>query len=166
MFKNCNLLILGLHKGHLSYRRSLQPSKENIQHFKTWNFITFFYFCGSFLPSWIRIRIPNLDTEPLTWLTPEPIRIWIQNTSFRSGIFISCYLLEKRRLGPGSGSFLPTRFRILHSLYRGAHHGGWANLCFLRNRNHPEIQLGKRPGDQIAHSSIGRVAYSQSCKGK
>ncbi len=31
-----------------SYRRSLQLSKENIQHFKTWNFRTFFYFCGSF----------------------------------------------------------------------------------------------------------------------
>jgi hypothetical protein len=27
-------LSLGLHKGHLSYRRSLQPSKENIQHLK------------------------------------------------------------------------------------------------------------------------------------
>jgi hypothetical protein len=26
---------LGLHKGGPSYRRSLQPSKENIQHFKT-----------------------------------------------------------------------------------------------------------------------------------
>jgi hypothetical protein len=31
-------LSLGLHKGRLSYRRSLQPSKENIQHFKTWYF--------------------------------------------------------------------------------------------------------------------------------
>jgi hypothetical protein len=28
-------LSLGLHKGCPSYRRSLQPSKENIQHFKT-----------------------------------------------------------------------------------------------------------------------------------
>ncbi len=28
-------LSLGLHKGRPSYRRSLQPSKENIQHFKT-----------------------------------------------------------------------------------------------------------------------------------
>jgi hypothetical protein len=28
-------LSLGLHKEHPSYRRSLQPSKENIQHFKT-----------------------------------------------------------------------------------------------------------------------------------
>jgi hypothetical protein len=32
------------------YKRSLQLSKENIQHFKT-------------LPSWIRIRIPNTNTE-------------------------------------------------------------------------------------------------------
>jgi hypothetical protein len=30
--ENCNL---GLHKGRTSYMRSLQPSKENIQHFKT-----------------------------------------------------------------------------------------------------------------------------------
>jgi hypothetical protein len=28
-------LSLGLHKGSPSYRRSLQPSKENFQHFKT-----------------------------------------------------------------------------------------------------------------------------------
>jgi hypothetical protein len=28
-------LSLGFHKGHPSSRRSLQPTKENIQHFKT-----------------------------------------------------------------------------------------------------------------------------------
>jgi hypothetical protein len=28
-------LSLGLHKGRTSYRRSLQPSEKNIQHFKT-----------------------------------------------------------------------------------------------------------------------------------
>ncbi len=67
-------LSLGLHKGRPSYRRSLQLSKENIQHFKTCNFWIFFYFCGSFLPSWIRIqiRIPNTDPDPLTWLNPDP----------------------------------------------------------------------------------------------
>ncbi len=37
---------------------------------------TFFYFCGSFLPSWI--RIPNPDQDPLTQLNPYPIRIRIQ----------------------------------------------------------------------------------------
>ncbi len=51
-------LSLGLHKGRTScYRRSLQPSKENIQHFKIWKFLIFSYICGWFLPSWIRILI-------------------------------------------------------------------------------------------------------------
>ncbi len=53
-------LSLGLHKVCPSYRRSLQLSKEAIQHFKkTWSFKHFFYFCGSFLPSWIRIHWPD-----------------------------------------------------------------------------------------------------------
>ncbi len=34
-FKTTIYLSLGLHKGFSSYRRSLQPSKENIQDFKT-----------------------------------------------------------------------------------------------------------------------------------
>jgi hypothetical protein len=33
--KNYHLLTLCLHKGFPSYRRSLRPSKENIEHFKT-----------------------------------------------------------------------------------------------------------------------------------
>ncbi len=32
---------LGLHKGRPSYKRNLQPSKENIHQLKTWNFFTF-----------------------------------------------------------------------------------------------------------------------------
>ncbi len=50
-------LSLGLHKGRPSYKISFQLSKENIQHFRTWTFLIIFYFCVSFLPSWIRIRI-------------------------------------------------------------------------------------------------------------
>ncbi len=42
-------LSLGLHKKRKSYR-SLQPSKENIQHFKTWKFFPFFYIWWSFCP--------------------------------------------------------------------------------------------------------------------
>ncbi len=34
------------HKGRPSYKRSLQPSKGNIQRFKTWNFFTFSYCSG------------------------------------------------------------------------------------------------------------------------
>ncbi len=40
-----------------------------------------FFFCGSFLPSWIRIRIPNSDLDPLVRLNPDPIRIRIQSGS-------------------------------------------------------------------------------------
>ncbi len=36
------------------YRRNLQPSKENFQHFK--NIFTSSYFCEPFLLSWIRIQ--------------------------------------------------------------------------------------------------------------
>ncbi len=74
---NFNLLPFpGFHKGSPSCRRSFHPLKENIKNFKTWNFLTFFYFCGSLLPSWIRIS----DTDPLTWLNPDPTRIRIRNT--------------------------------------------------------------------------------------
>ncbi len=62
-------LSLGLQKERPSYRRSLQLSKEAIQHFKTWTLKKKFYFRGSFLPSWIRIRIPSPDPGPLTdWI--------------------------------------------------------------------------------------------------
>ncbi len=37
-------LSLGLRKERTSYRRSFQPSKENTQHFNTWNFFIFFFF--------------------------------------------------------------------------------------------------------------------------
>ncbi len=59
-------LSLGLHRERPSYRRSLQLLKEAIQHFKKLTFKIFFYFCGSFLSSWIRIRIPNPDPGSAT----------------------------------------------------------------------------------------------------
>ncbi len=55
-------LSLGPHKGLSSYRKFFSSQKKNIQHFKTWNFLIFCYFCGSFFPSGpdpIRIRIWN-----------------------------------------------------------------------------------------------------------
>ncbi len=39
---------LGLYKGGPSCRRSLQPSKENTQHYKKWNYSTFSIFVGLF----------------------------------------------------------------------------------------------------------------------
>ncbi len=64
LIKNCNLLI-GLLKRRPNYRRSIPYEKENIRHFKQLNLLTFFKFCGSFLPSWIRIPLnPDQDPDP------------------------------------------------------------------------------------------------------
>ncbi len=76
----------GLHKGRPSYRRSLQPSKENIQHFKTWKFYTFSIFVGHFCPPgsgsgsaiWMRIRIRIQQLK----LMRIRIRIRIRNPGF------------------------------------------------------------------------------------
>jgi hypothetical protein len=69
-------LSLGLHKGRPSFRRSLQPSKENIQHFKTWNLLTFFIFL------WVIFSLLNPDPNPLTWLPDPDIRIRIRSTGY------------------------------------------------------------------------------------
>ncbi len=79
-FLDQKLLFLGLYKG----RPSLQPSKENIQHFKTRSFLIFFYFCGPFLPSWIRILNPYPDLR-IHW--PDPILIQMRNTDSKVGHF-------------------------------------------------------------------------------
>jgi hypothetical protein len=97
-------LSLGPHKGRSSYRRSLQPAKENIQNFKTWNFFNFSYFFGSILSSWIWIWIPNPDPDPLTWLNPVPI--WIRseilpqsfvNFGSGNGRFWTCFFNHRRK---------------------------------------------------------------------
>jgi hypothetical protein len=77
-------LFLGLHKGHPSYKRSLQLSKENIQHFKNMKFINFFLLmwvifalldpdpdseCGSGSTDLIESR-SNPDTDPKPWEYP------------------------------------------------------------------------------------------------
>ncbi len=74
--KNCSLPFwsLGLRKGCTRYRRSFQPSKANIQHFKTCKFFTFFYFCGSFLPLWIQLTKINADPDPLHWYKHKGIQ--------------------------------------------------------------------------------------------
>ncbi len=81
-------------------RKSLQPSKENIQDFKKWNFLTFSYVCGSFLPSWIRIRIGNPDTDPGTPLNPDPNPLPVPVFMF----FFKCRLRQPEEAGCGEGS--------------------------------------------------------------
>ncbi len=70
--KSAIYLSLGLHKVCPSYRRSLQLSKEAIQHFKTWTFTNFSIFVGHF-------PLLDPDPDPQTRLNPDPIRIRIHN---------------------------------------------------------------------------------------
>ncbi len=70
LIKNC------LHKRRPSYRSSLHPSKENIQHFKKWNVVTFFRVILALLDPYL-----DKNTYPGTQLNPDPIRIWIHKAS-------------------------------------------------------------------------------------
>jgi hypothetical protein len=78
----------------------LSPQKRTST-LRKMKFLIFFYFCGSFLPSWIRIRITN--PELLTWLNPDPIRIHIRirNTD--------CTSLEVQKWARKSKKILPER---------------------------------------------------------
>ncbi len=65
--ENAIFFNLGLHEGRQSYKRSLQPSKENIEHFKTRHFKNYFpsfYYCGSFSLS--RYPKPHSQCDPDT----------------------------------------------------------------------------------------------------
>ncbi len=70
----------GRHKGRPSYRRSLQPLKENIHLFFNMKFLYFLrFFCVIFA-----LLDPDLDpgTDPLTWLNPDP-KHWFTNCVWR-----------------------------------------------------------------------------------
>ncbi len=73
-------LSLGLNKERSSYRRSLQPQKRT-PNFKPWNFLSFPYFYGSFLP------LPSLH---------RPDWIWIQYGSGSETLVILYYLSPVR----------------------------------------------------------------------
>ncbi len=79
-------LSLGLHRGCTSYKRSLQPSKENIQHFKTWNL----YF---FLNLWVIFAL----LDPPTQINADPCRSgsttlvlwWTKITSIKNLFYLA-----------------------------------------------------------------------------
>ncbi len=50
------------------------PDPQHCPVLKNMKILGFFYFCGSFLPSWIQIRIRNLnaDPDPATQINADP----------------------------------------------------------------------------------------------
>ncbi len=102
----------GLHKERPRYRSSLQLSKEAIQHFKTWTFNIFFYFLGSFLPSWIRIPNPDPLTPIESGSSPDPDpQPWPQDRDFCSRPLLirrsENYLLLRNQSWPMLCKWLP-----------------------------------------------------------
>jgi hypothetical protein len=69
VLQNCYYLYLGLFKGRSSYRRSLQPSRENAALQKMKILHRFLFFVGHFA---------LLDPDPGTPLNSDPIQIRIQ----------------------------------------------------------------------------------------
>ncbi len=70
-------LSLGLHIGRPSYRRSLQLPKREHPALEKMKFLIFFFFCRSFLRSWIRIRIHWTDRIRIrsgSWSDPISFR--------------------------------------------------------------------------------------------
>ncbi len=72
IYKNWNLPYLSL--GLQDVKATEEALKREHLALQNMKFLNFFYFCRSFLPTWIRIRIsnPDPDTDPLTWLNPDP----------------------------------------------------------------------------------------------
>ncbi len=94
-----------LHKKH-SALKGAYPALQ-----KTWNCVIFFYFCESFLTSWIRIR----NTDPLSWLNADPIRIRIRNTAHLgfSGYLLFLFRLKGLGLLRGVGNAIGlAHFRV------------------------------------------------------
>ncbi len=106
--KIATYLFLGLYKGRPSSRRSFQPSEENIQHFKTWTFLTFFIFVGHFPPP-----PHDPDPHPLTLLNPDQVRIRI---GIRSTDHTSTHMLcvDKNILYPEFNTFLDFSFFVFY----------------------------------------------------
>ncbi len=102
---------------------------SKLHHFKTTNFFTFYFICGSFLPNWTWIHIPHANPDPadqyqcrsgstilLTRTTTKnKIRIcrisdYFQFKPHASSIQNSATFLASRGLGPQHGRKSGPRF--------------------------------------------------------
>ncbi len=91
---------LCLHKGRAIYMRSLQPSKKNIQHCKTWKFFTFFNICRSFAlldpdpgTKLMRVYI-HADPDPQPWFNFNDMLLGARLPKVKSADnnILNCYI--------------------------------------------------------------------------
>jgi hypothetical protein len=74
LIKNCNLLIPRPLQRTSKLQEKPSAFKRKHSAIQNMNFIYFFFFRGSFFPSWIRIRIRilNADPDPATLINADP----------------------------------------------------------------------------------------------
>ncbi len=101
-------LSLGLHKGRPSCWKSLQPSKENIQHFKNMKILNFATFVCLFCPPgsgsglWIRVRIQGLHwirTQSGSGSTTLLILLSVRQAAH--SWFLECKIIAFRKFAVG-----------------------------------------------------------------
>jgi hypothetical protein len=98
--------------------------KENIQHFKTWNFLFFLFLWIIFAlldpdpesESGIRIRNPNPESRiririQIHWSD----WIWIRNTVFLGGIIILAQIIEKNAVVKWENLVKKSKWRLISS---------------------------------------------------
>ncbi len=121
----------------------------------------FFYFCGSFLSSWIRIRIPNPDTDPLSWLNPDPIQIRIRNTGLWNRFqndFVPYRLFPECR--PAFNWFCG---RIRIQMYKSRRQIEWKMAIFLEFCNHPVYYCTCFPVLQFLGAKFFQYEINRNC---
>ncbi len=84
MIKITIFLSLGLHKGHPRYKREALSSQKRTSSSSKQEISKFFYFCGSFFPSLIRIQIPNTDPDTQPWFSLQQVRKLVPSCSPKS----------------------------------------------------------------------------------
>jgi len=114
-------LFLGLYKRRSSYRRSLQPSKENIQHFKNIKFLCFLFL-------WVIFALMDPDPDPAIQINAEPCGSGSGSTTLRKTLknLHSCFR--------GVQQHHPDRPLLPEEYPRYPEDGGWEG----RSRFHKE----------------------------
>ncbi len=104
-------LCLVLHEGRPKLQENLQHSKENIQHFKTWNSVYFFLFLWViFAISWIRSRIQATKTKA------DPCGSASTDTGYNDNVFF--WVANFTKWGPALKEYwkeTPALLLFLHS---------------------------------------------------
>ncbi len=134
LIKNCNLLLPRPPKSTSKLQEKSSALKREHPALQKMKLINFFYFSGSFSPSWIRIRIANPD--PGTPLNPEwdppttLVNCWWNGVfdfpSLQSDVLNSYFLF-----------YIVTDLKIVFSLAKE----GRLPLCLLAEKSSPLLQF-------------------------